>query len=137
MLNKIMLMGRLTKDPELRRTNTNSIPVAGFALAVDRRLVKGKEKVTDFFNIVAWQATAEFVKRNFTKGQPMCVEGRLQQRQWTDEKGNTRYAYEIIAESVHFAGFKKQDSQNAGNVIDFDPYAEQTAAYTEPVPAAA
>ena len=127
MLNKVMFLGRLTADPILRHTYTNQIPVASFSIAVDRRLIKDKDKETDFFNIVAWQGTAEFVNKHFTKGQPICVEGRLQQRDWTDDQGIKRYAYEVVAESVHFAGFKKEDSQNnaVGYDEDFDPYAEE------------
>ena len=130
MLNKVTLMGRLTADPILRYTNTSQIPVASFAVAVDRRVFKDRPKETDFFNIVAWQATGEFVCRNFTKGQPICIEGRLQQRTYTDPKTNeTRYAIEVVAESVYFAGFKRDDVRNvAGNPADFDPFEGQAAA---------
>jgi len=125
-MNKIILMGRLTKDPELRYTNTNQVPVAGFSMAVDRRRIKGKDKETDFFDVVTWQATAEFVTKHFTKGQQICVEGRLQQRSWTDKAtGATRYAVEVIAENVYFAGYKKDDTQSSyvDQGADFDPYA--------------
>ena len=124
MLNKIVLMGRLTKDPELRYTHTSSIPVAGFSLAVDRKIIKDRDKETDFFDIVAWQGTAEFVSKYFVKGQQMCVEGRLQQRKWADSEGKTRYAYEVIAESVYFAGRKADGVQNgeADYSTDFDPF---------------
>jgi len=125
MLNNVALMGRLTADPILRYTTTSQRPVASFSIAVDRRYAKDKEVPTDFFNIVAWNATAEFLARNFTKGQPVCVEGRLQQRSFIDEATKaTRFVVEVIAESVHFAGFKKEEGQSAGaNVTDFDPYA--------------
>jgi single-strand DNA-binding protein len=130
-MNKIIIMGRLTKDPELRYTNTSQIPVVSFSLAVNRRYSKDKEQQVDFINVVAWQTTAEFVERNFTKGQPMCVEGRLHQRSWTDNHGNTRYAYEVMADNVHFAGFKRDDARNgagsgsgADHDADFDPYAD-------------
>ena len=127
MLNKLIVMGRLVRDPELRHT-TNGTPVAGFSLAVDRNYSKDKEKITDFFDVVAWQNRAEFVAQYFTKGQLMCVEGRLQQRKWTDRDGNTRYAVEIIAESVHFAGSKKDTDQNQNDTSDeFDPFAEDAA----------
>jgi len=119
-------MGRLTKDPELRYTKTNQTPVAGFSLAVDRRYSKDKEIETDFFDIVAWKATAEFVTKHFAKGQPICVDGRLQQRKWTDEAGKARYACEIIAENVYFAGGYKNDG--ASNNDDFDPFEEVDAA---------
>ena len=130
MLNTVVLMGRLTKDPELKYTTTNNIPVISFSLAVDRRFTKDKEREVDFINLVAWQATAEFITRNFTKGQPMLVEGRLQQRKYEDKAGNTQYVYEVIAESVHFAGFKEDDSRNnnAGYAPDFDPYEDSVAA---------
>ena len=131
-MNKTIFMGRLTKDPELRHTNKDRIPVTSFSLAVNRRYSKDKEQVVDFINFVAWNATAEFVARNFTKGQPMLAEGRLQQRTWTDDHGNTRYAYEVMTDNVHFAGFKRDDVQNgvAGSISgdghdeDFDPCAD-------------
>jgi len=131
MLNNVVLMGRLTEDPILRYTNTKQVAVASFSIAVDRRIVKGREKETDFFNIVAWSSTAEFVTKYFTKGQPICLKGRLQQRSWIDEATKaTRYTIEVVAESVHFAGFKKEDSQNddAGYGEDFDPYGDESVA---------
>jgi len=131
MLNKTILMGRLTADPVLRYTNTSQIPVASFSVAVERRVGKDKERVADFFNVVAWQTTGEFAAKNFTKGQPICVEGRLQQRSWIDEATKvTRYAVEVIAESLYFAGFKRDDAQNtdAGYDADFDPYGDSVAA---------
>jgi single-strand DNA-binding protein len=129
MLNKVVMLGRLTKTPELRFTNSNNIPVTSFSIAVDRNFKRdGEDKPeTDFFDVVCWQARAEFVCKHFTQGQPIAVEGRLQQRKWTDQQGVTRYAVEIIAESVHFAGFKRDDAQNGGYTNDaeaFDPFAE-------------
>ena len=127
MLNKVALMGRLTKDPELRYTTLNGIPVLSFAIAVDRRIFKDRPKETDFFNIVAWQATAEFIAKYFTKGQMICIDGRLQQRTYTDEKtGEIRYPIEVVAESVHFAGFKREDNQTntTGYPADYDPLAD-------------
>ena len=131
MLNKVMLMGRLTADPILRYTNTNQVAVASFAIAVDRRLIKGRDKETDFFNVVAWKSTAEFVTREFTKGQPICLEGRMQQRSWIDETTKaTRYTVEVVAESIYFAGFKKDDVQNddVGYGEDFDPCNDESVA---------
>ena len=125
MLNNVTLMGRLTADPVIRYTRTSNIPVANFSVAVDRRIIKDRDKATDFFNIVAWQGTADFVAKYFTKGQPICIEGRLQQRTWQDEAtGANRSVVEVIAENVHFAGYKKDDVQNsnAGYGADFDPY---------------
>ena len=110
MLNRIILMGRLTRDPELRRTQTGT-PVASFSLAVDRDF-KDKstgERSTDFIDVVAWRQTAEFVSRYFTKGRMAVVEGRLQIRDWTDKDGNKRRAAEVIAENVYF-GDSKRDS---------------------------
>ena len=103
MLNRIILMGRLTRDPELRHTQTGT-PVASFSLAVDRDF-KDKttgEKSTDFIDIVAWRQTAEFVSRFFTKGRMAVVEGRLQLRDWTDRDGNKRRTAEVIAPSGGF-----------------------------------
>ena len=107
MLNRIILMGRLTRDPELRHTQTGT-PVASFSLAVDRDF-KDKttgEKSTDFIDIVAWRQTAEFVSRFFTKGRMAVVEGRLQIRDWTDKEGGKRRSAEVIADGIYFAGAK-------------------------------
>ena len=131
MLNSVTIMGRLTADPIVRYTHANNIPVANFSIAVDRRRVKGREKETDFINIVAWQGTADFVSKYFTKGQQIAIDGRLQQRTWTDEAtGANRSVIEVVAESVHFAGFKRDDAQNnyAGYDDNFDPYDVPTAA---------
>jgi single-strand DNA-binding protein len=130
MLNKVMIQGRLTADPELRHTHTSQIPVTSFAVAVDRRFFNDRPRETDFFYVVAWQATAEYVCRNFIKGQPVVIEGRLQQRKYTDNQGQTQYVVEIVAESVHFAGFLKNDirNSNADNIAPFDPYEGQVAA---------
>ena len=107
MLNRIILMGRLTKDPELRQTK-NDTPVTGFSLAVERNYIKkGETREVDFFDIVAWKSQAEFVSKYFTKGQLVCVEGRLQRRSWTDNDNKTHYAYEVIAESIHSPGLIK------------------------------
>lgn len=109
MLNHIVLMGRLTRDPELRRTQSGTA-VASFALAVDRDF-KGQdgEKETDFIDIVAWRNTAEFVSKYFTKGRMAVVEGRLQIRPWTDKDGNKRRSAEVVAGNVYF-GDSKRDS---------------------------
>ena len=114
MLNKIFLMGRLTRDPELRRTQTGT-PVASFSLAVDRDF-KDKatgERSTDFIDVVAWRQTAEFVSRYFTKGRMAVVEGRLQIRDWTDKEGGKRRSAEVIADQVYF-GDSKRDSDGGG-----------------------
>ena len=108
MLNKIFIMGRLTRDPELRRTQTGT-PVASFSLAVDRDF-KDKstgERSTDFIDVVAWRQTGEFVSRYFTKGRMAVVEGRLQIRDWTDKDGGKRRSAEIVADNVYFGDSKR------------------------------
>ena len=109
MLNKIILMGRLTRDPELRRTQSGTA-VTSFNLAVDRDFkAQNGEKETDFIDIVAWRNTAEFVSKYFTKGRMAVVEGRLQIRDWTDNNGQKRRTAEVIADNVYFG-----DSKNSG-----------------------
>ena len=115
MLNKIMLMGRLTRDPELRYTQSGT-PVASFSLAVDRDF-KNKEtgeKSTDFIDIVAWRSTAEFVSKYFTKGRLAVVEGRLQLRDWTDRDGGKRRSAEVVADNVYFAD-SRRDGDSGGS----------------------
>ena len=113
MLNVAIIMGRLTRDPELRRTNSGK-PVAGFTVAVDRDYApEGQEKETDFIDCVAWNGTAEFVEKYFKKGSMIVVSGRLQIRNWTDKDGNKRKTAEILASSVYFGESKK--SQEGGN----------------------
>ena len=114
MLNKIIIMGRLTRDPELRRTQTGT-PVASFTLAVDRDF-KDKstgERSTDFIDVVAWRQTGEFVSRYFAKGRMAVVAGRLQMREWTDKEGNKRRSAEVVAENVYF-GDSRRDGDNGG-----------------------
>ena len=109
MLNRIIIMGRLARDPELRRTQTGT-PVVSFRLAVDRDF-KDKstgEKSTDWIDVVAWRATAEFVSRFFTKGRMAVVEGRLQMRDWTDRDGNKRTSAEVVADNVYFGDSKRR-----------------------------
>lgn len=108
MLNRIILMGRLTRDPELRHTQQGTA-VASFSLAVDRN---GREKATDFVDCVAWRQTAEFVNSYFTKGRMAVVEGRLQIREWTDRDGSKRRTAEVVAENVYFGDSKKEDPLN-------------------------
>ena len=115
MLNKIFLMGRLTRDPELRRTQTGT-PVASFSLAVDRDF-KDKatgERSTDFIDVVAWRQTAEFVSRYFTKGRMAVVEGRLQIRDWTDKEGGKRRSAEVVADNVYFGDSKRDGGDSSG-----------------------
>jgi len=114
MLNKIFLMGRLTRDPELRRTQTGT-PVASFTLAVDRDFKDRStgERATDFIDVVAWRQTGEFVSRYFAKGRMAVVEGRLQLRDWTDKDGNKRRTAEVVADQVYF-GDSKRDGDGGG-----------------------
>ena len=111
MLNHIVLMGRLTRDPELRRTGSG-IAVASFTIAVDRDF-SGKdsgEKETDFIDIVAWRQTGEFVSKYFTKGRMAVVSGRLQIRKWQNKDGENRYSTEVVADHVYFGDSKKETS---------------------------
>ena len=109
-MNKVILMGRLTKDPEMRYTNTNNIPVCSFSLAVERRFAKQEEeKQADFFPIVAWNKSAEFCSKYFTKGKKVVIVGRLQTRTWDDDEGKRHYITEVIAEETYFAESKKAE----------------------------
>ena len=101
-------MGRMTKDPELRYTQSQT-PVATFTLAVDRDFKKGEEKQVDFIDCVAWKSTAEFITRNFSKGTLCAVEGRLQIRAWEDQNGNKRRNAEVIVDNLYFCGSKLKD----------------------------
>lgn len=107
-MNKVVLMGRLTKDPETRYTQTNNIQVTSFTLAVNRRFTKDGEQQADFINIVTWNKTAEFVSKYFRKGQQVGVIGRIQTRNYDDDKGVKHYITEVIAEEVYFADSKKE-----------------------------
>ena len=111
MLNHIDIMGRLTKDVELRRTNSGHA-VASFTIACDRDF--GQEKETDFIDVVAWRQTGEFVSKHFSKGKMIVVSGRLQIRKWTDKDGNKRSTAEIVADNCYFG--EKKDSDNTGFV---------------------
>jgi single-strand DNA-binding protein len=120
-------MGRLTRDPELRRTGSGTA-VASFTLAVDRDFAPkdGGEKETDFIDCVAWRQTGEFVSKYFTKGRMAVVSGRLQIRNWTDNDGNKRRTAEVVADNVYFADSKKEES----NGSSYGGY--NAPAYTEP-----
>ena len=110
MLNKCFLLGRLTKDPEIRRTNGGTA-VTSFTLAVDRDFKTNGEKETDFIEVVAWRNTAEFVSKYFSKGRMAIVEGRLQIRDWTDKDGNKRRTAEVVADNVYCGDAKKENKQ--------------------------
>lgn len=113
-LNHITIMGRLTRDPELRRTGSG-VAVTSFCLAVDRDYnpKDGVEKETDFIDCVAWRGTGEFVSKYFSKGSTAIVSGRLQIRTWTDKDGNKRRNAEVVADSVYFGDSKKSDQGNS------------------------
>ena len=114
MLNKIILMGRLTRDPELRRTGSGTA-VTSFSLAVDRDFKsQSGEKETDFIDVVAWRSTAEFVSKYFTKGRMAVVEGRLQIRDWTDKDGGKRRSAEVVADNVYFGESKRDSMASSG-----------------------
>ena len=117
MLNHIVVMGRLTRDPELRHTQAGTA-VASFTVAVDRDY-KNKEtdkRETDFIDCVAWRSTGEFVSKYFAKGRMAVVEGRLQLRDWQDKEGNKRRSAEILVSNVYFGDSKPKDSENAGEI---------------------
>ena len=113
MLNRIILMGRLTRDPELRRTGSGTA-VTSFSLAVDRDFKsQSGEKETDFIDIVAWRNTAEFVSKYFTKGRMAVVEGRLQIHDWKDKDGNNRHSAEVVADNIYFGDSRKDTAAPA------------------------
>jgi len=113
-MNKVVLMGRLTRDPEVRYTQTNNTLVASFSLAVNRRFARqGEERQADFINIVAWSKTGEFCSKYFKKGQQVGVIGRIQTRTWEDENKVKHYATEVVAEEAYFAD-SKRDGANEG-----------------------
>ena len=125
MLNHIVIMGRLTRDPELRRTGSG-LPVASFSVAVDRDFGKNEngEKETDFIDCVAWRQTGEFVSKYFTKGRMIVVSGRLQIRSWTDKDGNKRRTAEVVADNCYF-GDSKRDAEGGsygGNTYGGNSY---------------
>ena len=129
MLNKIILMGRLTRDPELRRTGSG-IAVTSFTVAVDRDFTSrdSGERETDFIDCVAWRNTAEFVSKYFTKGRMAVVSGRLQIRGWTDKEGNKRRTAEVVADNVYFGESKRNDggSYSNGNSYGGNSYGGNT-----------
>ena len=138
MLNHIVLMGRLTRDPELRRTGSG-VAVASFTLAVDRDYAaQGAEKETDFVDIVAWRKTAEFVSKYFAKGRMAVVTGRLQIRNWQDKEGNKRRSAEVVADNVYFGDSKRDNAdggsfnQSQGYAQSFNQVSQQQPAYQAP-----
>jgi len=103
------IMGRITKDLELRHTQSG-VPVLSFSVAVNHRIKSGEEQKADFFDVVAWRGTAEFVSKHFGKGRMIAVQGRMESRDWTDKSGNSRRSWELQADQVYFTGEKKDDN---------------------------
>ena len=129
MLNHIVIMGRMTRDPELRYTQSQT-PVASFTLAVDRDFGgrDGQEKQTDFIDCVAWRSTAEFISKYFTKGSLSVVSGRLQLRDWTDKEGNKRRNAEVVVDNIYFGESKRREGESSFNPnMDFDSAAQAPA----------
>jgi len=116
-MNKVILMGRLTRDPEMRFTQGNNTAVCSFSLAVNRRFKQEGQPDADFINVVAWAKTAEFVGKYFTKGQQVGVIGRIQTRNYEDKDGKKVFVTEVVAEEVYFADSKKE--QNATTSAGF------------------
>ena len=133
MLNHIVIMGRLTRDPELRRTGSG-IAVASFSLAVERDFGgrDGGEKETDFIDCVAWRQTGEFVSKYFTKGRMAVVSGRLQIRAWTDKEGNKRRSAEVVVDNIYF-GDSRRDSEGTSNYSN--SYNNNSGYNSSPAPA--
>ena len=135
--NKVILMGRLTANPEMKQTPSGAA-VTTFTLAVDRRFSNGENKQCDFITIVAWKQTAEFICKYFGKGQAMLVCGELQTRTWKDKDGNNRYATEVKADEVNFCETKKEAEGNSapnkqsGSTGKFEPNTYIPQAYTQP-----
>ncbi len=121
-MNVVVLVGRLTDNPELRHTNSN-ISVTRFSIAVDRAYRSGEERQADFINIVAWRQTAEFITTYFKKGQRIGIEGSLRMNRYTDKDGNNRTSYEVVVNNAHFVE-NKRDGGNAGG---FAPAETQAA----------
>lgn len=112
MLNVVVIMGRLTADPELRTTN-NGTSVTSFSVAVNRSYSKDGNNPTDFINCVAWRNSAEFISRYFTKGQMIAIKGSLQQRSYTDKDGNKRTSYDVVVDTADFCGSKNESGSSA------------------------
>ena len=133
MLNHLAIMGRLAADPELRRTSSG-VAVTSFRIANTRDYTpQGQEKQTDWYDVVAWRNTAEFVARNFTKGRMIVVKGRLETRKWTDKHGNERSSVEIIAENVYFADSKKDGQTGGGYSESYSQLPEYDEADPDPI----
>jgi len=111
-MNKVQLIGRLVKDPELRYTNTSNVPVCGFTLAVNKRS-KNNQQEADFIQCQAWQKTAEVISNHCIKGQQIAVAGRINTRSWDNESGQRQYVTEVVVEEMHFIGKKQENRGDA------------------------
>ncbi len=131
-MNVVVLIGRLTDNPELRKTSSD-LSVTRFSIAVDRPFKTGEERQADFINIVAWRQSAEFICRYFTKGQRIGVEGSLRMNKFTDKDGNNRTSYEVVAEAVHFVESKRDNAngENLPSQTENSSQNENTADFTE------
>lgn len=119
MINSVIIMGRMTKDPELKTTQSG-LSVISFTVAVDRKYQKGGERQADFLNVVAWRQTAEFVEKYFHKGSMIAVQGSIQTRKYEDKNGNNRTAVEIVADNVSFCGSKDEKPSLNVSTDDFE-----------------
>ena len=133
--NKVILGGRLTADPELKQTQSG-IPVVSFSIAVNRRYQsKDAPQQTDFFNVTAWRATAEFVSKYFRKGSSICITVSIQNRTWTDQQGQKRYATDIVADEVMFVD-SRQDSAGSSSAPQYTPDAYSAPSFSTPAASA-
>ena len=133
--NKVILGGRLTADPELKQTQSG-IPVVSFSIAVNRRYQsKDAPQQTDFFNVTAWRATAEFVSKYFRKGSSICITGSIQNRTWTDQQGQKRYATDIVADEVMFVD-SRQESSGVPAAPQYTPDAYSAPSFSTPAASA-
>ena len=135
-MNQVILIGRLTKDPELRATASN-ISVCSFTVAVDRRFKTEGQPTADFINVIAWRQQAEFVAKYFNKGSRIAVTGSIQTRQWDDKDGKRHYATDVVADEVEFCESKRSDASGRTSGLDYmtPPPAQNTAAIGSPMQA--
>ena len=132
-MNKVILIGNITADPELKQTQSGT-SVCSFSIAINRYSKEPDAKKVDFFTVVAWQAKAEFVSRYFKKGSGIVIVGRLENREWTDKQGNKRISTEIIAEEISFAGGKESSTEAKSEPYTPTPYSTQSSQDFEEIP---